>query len=55
MITDLATIMRTVEATIEGLVTYRESVAYGWAVGSDCGLQYATVKGEPPANSEARK
>ena len=69
----------TVEATVEGRVTHRESVpvvetfrgqtvwegmvevfdvaepppavAYGWAVESDSGPQYVTVKGEPPADS----
>lgn len=75
----LETIKRTVEATVEGVVTHRESVpvvetfrgqtvwegmvevfdvtspppavAYGWAVESDKGPQYVTVKGEPPADS----
>lgn len=75
----LETIQRTVEATVEGPVTHRESVpivetfrgqtvwegivevfdvgepppavAYGWAVDSDQGPQYVTVKGEPPADS----
>ncbi len=75
----LETIQRTVEATVEGPVTHRESVAvvetfrgqtvwegmvevfdvsqpppavvYGWAVESDQGPQYVTVKGEPPADS----
>ena len=68
-----------VEATVEGPVTHRESVAvvetfrgqtvwegmvevfdvtipppavaYGWAVESDQGPQYVTVKGVPPAES----
>ena len=72
-------IKRTVEATVEGVVTHKESVpvvetfrgqtvwegvvevfdvadpppavAYGWAVESDKGPQYITVKGEPPADS----
>ncbi|MDR3404473.1 MAG: hypothetical protein P4L99_18375 [Chthoniobacter sp.] len=75
----LDTIQRTVEATVEGPVTHRESVAvvetfrgqivwegmvevfdvaqpppvvaYGWAVESDQGPQYVTVKGVPPADS----
>lgn len=75
----LETIKRTVEATVGGPVTHRESVAvvetfrgqtvwegmvevfdvaapppavaYGWAVESDKGPQYVTVKGEPPADS----
>jgi hypothetical protein len=72
-------IQRTVEATVEGPVKHRESVAvvetfrgetvwegmvevfdvaepppavaYGWAVESDQGPQYVTVKGVPPADS----
>ena len=72
-------IKATVEATVKGPVTHRESVpivetfrgqavwegivevfdvtepppsvAYGWAVESDQGPQYVTVKGEPPADS----
>jgi len=75
----LETIQRTVDATVEGPVTHRESVAvgetfrgqtvwegivevfdvaepppavaYGWAVDSDKGPQYVTVKGIPPAHS----
>lgn len=75
----LEMIKRTVEATVEGPVTHRESVplvetfrgqtvwagvvevfdvaapppavAYGWAVESDKGPQYVTVKCEPPADS----
>jgi hypothetical protein len=75
----LDTIQRTVEPTVEGPVTHRESVtvvetfrgqtiwegmvevfnvaqpppavAYGWAVESDQGPQYVTVKGVPPAES----
>jgi len=75
----LDTIKRTVEASVEGPVTHRESVAimetfrgqtvwqgmvevfevqkpppavaYGWAVESDNGPQYVTVKGIPPADS----
>jgi len=75
----LDTIKRTVEATVEGPVTHRESVAivetfrgqtvwegmvevfdvtepppaiaYGWAVESDKGPQYVTVKHEPPVDS----
>jgi len=72
-------IKRAVEATVEGPVTHRETVAivetfrgqtvwegmvevfdvatppptvaYGWAVESDEGPQYVTVRGEPPATS----
>ena len=72
-------IKATVEATVEGSETHRESVpvvetfrgqtvwegmvevfdvaapppavAYGWAVESDHGPQYVTVKGGPPADS----
>jgi hypothetical protein len=75
----LDAIQRTVEATVEGPVTHRESVpgvetfrgqtvwegmvevfdvaepppavAYGWAVDSDHGPQYVTVKGIPPPDS----
>jgi hypothetical protein len=72
-------IKRAVEATVEGPVTHRESVAvvetfrgqtiwegmvevfdvaepppavaYGWAMKSDQGPQYVTVKGQPPVDS----